>query len=91
VFLKLRDAGLTICMVTHDAAIAGYADRVVIMEDGRLTAAIGFEREREQSNPPPSPGSASVHAAHDGKPVERPMVLSSPPAQDWRAWSGSRD
>ncbi len=37
VFSNLRDGGLTIFMVTHDAAIATYADRVVRMEDGRLT------------------------------------------------------
>ena len=38
IFLDLRDAGLTIFMVTHDAGIARYADRIVTMEDGRLTA-----------------------------------------------------
>ena len=38
IFLNLRDAGLTIFMVTHDAGIARYADRVVTMEDGLLTA-----------------------------------------------------
>ena len=38
-FLSLREMGLTIFMVTHDAAIARYADRVVTMEDGRLTCA----------------------------------------------------
>lgn len=38
IFLSLRDAGLTIFMVTHDAGIARYADRIVTMEDGRLTA-----------------------------------------------------
>ena len=38
-FLSLREAGLTIFMVTHDAGIAKYADRLVTMEDGRLTSA----------------------------------------------------
>lgn len=38
-FLSLREMGLTIFMVTHDAAIARYADRLVTMEDGRLTCA----------------------------------------------------
>jgi putative ABC transport system ATP-binding protein len=33
-FLSLRDSGLTIFMVTHDATIAGYADRIVAMKDG---------------------------------------------------------
>jgi putative ABC transport system ATP-binding protein len=35
-FLELRDAGHTIFMVTHDQAIAGYADRIVRLRDGRL-------------------------------------------------------
>ncbi len=35
-FLKLRGEGVTLFMVTHDAAIAHYADRVVTLEDGRL-------------------------------------------------------
>ena len=38
-FLSLRETGLTIFMVTHDAGIAKYADRLVTMEDGRLTSA----------------------------------------------------
>ena len=38
-FSSLREAGLTIFMVTHDAAIARHADRLVTMEDGRLTSA----------------------------------------------------
>jgi putative ABC transport system ATP-binding protein len=29
-------AGLTVVMVTHDPVAAGYADRVVILSDGRL-------------------------------------------------------
>ncbi len=36
-FLRLRDGGLTIFMVTHDATIARHADRVVTMQDGLLT------------------------------------------------------
>jgi putative ABC transport system ATP-binding protein len=41
-FLSLRDAGLTIFMVTHDATIAGYADRIVAMKDGALAEATAF-------------------------------------------------
>jgi ABC-type lipoprotein export system ATPase subunit len=33
---KRHDAGLTIVMVTHDPAVAEYADRVVQLEDGRV-------------------------------------------------------
>lgn len=32
----LRDEGLTLVLVTHDRAIAGRADRVLTMEDGRI-------------------------------------------------------
>lgn len=47
-FLRLRDTGLTIFMVTHDAGIAQYADRVVTMEDGRLTCTDeGVRRDAE--------------------------------------------
>lgn len=38
-FLQLREEGQTIFMVTHDAGIAAYADRVVRLKDGRLDAA----------------------------------------------------
>ena len=33
---KRHNAGLTIVMVTHDATVAEYADRVVRLEDGRV-------------------------------------------------------
>jgi ABC-type lipoprotein export system ATPase subunit len=33
---KRHDAGLTIVMVTHDPAVAEYADRIVRLEDGRV-------------------------------------------------------
>ncbi len=33
---KRHDAGLTIVMVTHDSAVAEYADRIVRLEDGRV-------------------------------------------------------
>jgi putative ABC transport system ATP-binding protein len=35
-FLRLRDEGQTIFMVTHDSTVAGYADRIVRLRDGRL-------------------------------------------------------
>jgi predicted ABC-type transport system involved in lysophospholipase L1 biosynthesis ATPase subunit len=37
-FLRLRDEGQTIFMVTHDAALAAQADRVVNLRDGRLSS-----------------------------------------------------
>ena len=39
VFESLRDSGLTIFMVTHDAAIARRSDRILYIADGRLTDA----------------------------------------------------
>ncbi len=36
VFHQLRDAGLTVFLVTHDAAVAGRADRIVHVQDGRV-------------------------------------------------------
>ena len=36
VFLALREEGQTIFMVTHDAGVAGAADRIVRLNDGRL-------------------------------------------------------
>jgi len=32
----VRDYGQTIVMVTHDAGAAGYADRVVFLNDGKV-------------------------------------------------------
>ena len=37
-FERLRAGGLTIFMVTHDAAVAAHADRIVRLKDGRLVA-----------------------------------------------------
>jgi ABC-type lipoprotein export system ATPase subunit len=38
VFQRLnRENGLTIVLVTHEADIAQYADRVIVMRDGRIT------------------------------------------------------
>jgi putative ABC transport system ATP-binding protein len=37
IFESLRTGGLTVFMVTHDAAIAGRADRIVHVADGRLS------------------------------------------------------
>ena len=39
-FLALREQGQTVFMVTHDATVAGAADRIVRLRDGRLVAAV---------------------------------------------------
>jgi putative ABC transport system ATP-binding protein len=36
VFQQLRDGGLTVFLVTHDAAVAARADRIVHVQDGRV-------------------------------------------------------
>ena len=36
VFHQLRDGGLTVFLVTHDAAVAARADRIVHVQDGRV-------------------------------------------------------
>ena len=33
---ELTDQGLTLLVVTHDPAVARRADRVIILEDGRI-------------------------------------------------------
>jgi putative ABC transport system ATP-binding protein len=38
--LAVRELGQTIVMVTHDPAAASYADRVVLLADGRLVGEI---------------------------------------------------
>jgi putative ABC transport system ATP-binding protein len=52
-----RERGLTIVLVTHDAEIAAYAERVVTVRDGRVVA-----DERR----PPGPWATSASAAHAG-------------------------
>ncbi|MDO5708921.1 MAG: ABC transporter ATP-binding protein [Coriobacteriales bacterium] len=43
-FRKLRDRGKTIVLITHDADVAGWSDRVVHIRDGRL---LTDEQERK--------------------------------------------
>src|SRR5579885_1848720 len=44
-----REHGLTVIVVTHDAEVAAYADRVVTFRDGRIVG-----DERRASAPPPA-------------------------------------
>ena len=39
-----RDQGATVVLVTHDARVAAYADREIIVRDGRVSAAVGAIR-----------------------------------------------
>jgi putative ABC transport system ATP-binding protein len=36
-----RDRGTTVILVTHEARVAAYADREVIVRDGRVTSLTG--------------------------------------------------
>lgn len=56
-FLELRASGLTVFMVTHDQEIAGFADRVVRLHDGRLDAR---DQEIVQSDRAPAGARAAV-------------------------------
>lgn len=40
-----REEGLTVVMVTHDIYAAGYADRIITMQDGRIVQEVGSEVE----------------------------------------------
>ena len=44
---RLNDEGLTIVLVTHEADIAQYARRVVVMKDGRIIRDQRVERRRD--------------------------------------------
>lgn len=39
-----RDQGSTVVLVTHDARVAAYADREIIVRDGRVATAVGAAR-----------------------------------------------
>jgi putative ABC transport system ATP-binding protein len=36
-----RDQGTTVVLVTHDARVAAYAEREVVVRDGRVSALLG--------------------------------------------------
>ncbi|KLJ02970.1 ABC transporter ATP-binding protein [Luteimonas sp. FCS-9] len=49
---QLHDSGTTLCMVTHDAAFARRAQRIVHMLDGRIVDEDSFERLRAERDLP---------------------------------------
>ena len=55
-FKRLRDAGKTIVLITHDEHIAAQADRSVQIRDGRLY-------DDASGNDSPLPSSAGLHDA----------------------------
>ena len=54
-----REQGSTVVLITHDARIAAYADRVVMVRDGVVSADLGAA---SSFSPPSSPGSARAKA-----------------------------
>jgi putative ABC transport system ATP-binding protein len=60
VFQALWREGITVILVTHEADIAEFAERVVVMRDGRIVS--DQRQEARIAGPPPSP--PSPHAGH---------------------------
>lgn len=50
VFAELSGRGRTIIMVTHESQFAGHADRVITLQDGRITADEMSEKEGRQTH-----------------------------------------
>ena len=62
-----RDRGLTIILVTHEADIAAYADRIVTMSDGKI------QSDKRNERPVSEPGTGAKSADRD-KPTPIPPV-----------------
>jgi putative ABC transport system ATP-binding protein len=54
-----RQQGATVVVVTHDARVAAYADRVVMVRDGHVSADLGTGGHR---SPAAASGSAAAKA-----------------------------
>lgn len=50
-FRRLADAGRTIVMVTHDRSVAERADRILLLDDGRITGEETLRRRAGESQP----------------------------------------
>jgi macrolide transport system ATP-binding/permease protein len=74
-----REQGVTIIVVTHEADIAAFADRILTMRDGRI---VGDERVEKPSRPAPAP---AAPATADRISLFRSLETqtSSPPATFW--------
>ncbi|MGO9083506.1 MAG: ATP-binding cassette domain-containing protein [Streptosporangiaceae bacterium] len=75
-----RDRGLTMVMVTHDSAVAQYAQRTGVMRDGRLTCGPLAQPAGEPAVPviaartPVTVGAAAVTHHGDGYPAGHPAA-----------------
>jgi macrolide transport system ATP-binding/permease protein len=68
-----RKRGMTVILVTHDAEIADYADRIITLRDGLVLA-----DERKHSNAVTTMGRAQVTAGGDGQAQDPAAHLSWP-------------
>ena len=59
-FRELHRQGITVVVVTHDAAVAEWAERVVSFRDGQV---VGDERHTPSERPGPPPSTAAAPAA----------------------------
>jgi macrolide transport system ATP-binding/permease protein len=75
-----RDQGVTIVVVTHEADIAGYADRIVTMRDGRIVADARVEKP---GKPPPAARSAAADQAALLRLSSAHAVAKAPSAALW--------
>ena len=62
-----REQGTTVVLITHDARVAAYADRVVMVRDGRVAADLGSSgsaagAQALESSLAPSPASSAAKA-----------------------------
>jgi macrolide transport system ATP-binding/permease protein len=67
-----RDKGVTVVLVTHEAEMSRFADRIITMRDG-LIVSDEFTREK----PAPTPPSAPIGAAADAR-TDRPVHAGLP-------------
>ncbi|HVB67307.1 MAG TPA: ABC transporter permease, partial [Acetobacteraceae bacterium] len=65
-----RERGVTVIVVTHEPDIAGYADRVVTMRDGRIVS-------DERRVPPPAGSRPTVAATSPGPPAQARLPRGS--------------
>ncbi len=63
-----REAGATVVLVTHDARVAAYADRVVLVRDGMVSVDMGSSAV-SSPNPSSASSASSVTSASSAKAV----------------------
>lgn len=72
-----RERGVTVIVVTHEADIAAYADRIITMRDGRI---VSDERRGAQTRPSPLPAAQTQPQLQSARRRTLPftrMILSS--------------